>query len=79
MSIGLSNEFTILLSNHKAYGQELLPGLAWIDLLYQWFRDGGYSYEQLELKNLSIYRPLIVSKEAPVHLQIEAEAVNLRS
>ncbi|MCP5005109.1 MAG: hypothetical protein GY941_14420, partial [Planctomycetes bacterium] len=71
-----SSKLTIdhpILANHKAYGQELLPGLAWIDLLYQWFEEAGYSPETLELRNLSIYRPLIVSKNVPANLTIEAK------
>ncbi|MCP5007373.1 MAG: SDR family NAD(P)-dependent oxidoreductase, partial [Planctomycetes bacterium] len=71
-----SSKLTIdhpILANHKAYGQELLPGLAWIDLLYQWFEEAGHSLETLELRNLSIYRPLIVSKNVSAHLKIEAK------
>ncbi|MEE8056697.1 MAG: SDR family NAD(P)-dependent oxidoreductase [Pseudomonadales bacterium] len=61
-----------IIKNHQAYGQELLPGLAWIDLLYQWFDEIGMSHDTLELKHLSIYRPLIVSQSSPVELKIEA-------
>ncbi|MCP4269861.1 MAG: hypothetical protein GY777_30530, partial [Candidatus Brocadiaceae bacterium] len=71
-----SSKLTIdhpILANHKAYGQELLPGVAWIDLLYQWFEEAGYSPETLELRDLSIYKPLIVSKNISARLKIEAK------
>ena len=48
-----------ILKNHKVYGQALLPGLAYIDMLYQFFRENGHDYTELELRNLSIYNPLI--------------------
>ncbi|WP_455902226.1 beta-ketoacyl synthase N-terminal-like domain-containing protein, partial [Serratia proteamaculans] len=67
----LSSEHPIL-SGHQVYGQELLPGLAWVDFLYQWFAEAGYSYETLELKNLSIYRPLIISEKEQVALSVQA-------
>ncbi|WP_054749806.1 polyketide synthase dehydratase domain-containing protein [Ruminiclostridium josui] len=49
-----------VLKNHKAYGQELLPGLAYIDMLYQIFRERGFNFKELELRNLSIYYPMTV-------------------
>lgn len=49
-----------IIKNHSVDGKNLLPGLAYIDLLYQVFRENGYPYDQLELRNLSIYNPLIV-------------------
>ncbi len=64
-----------VLTNHKVYGLELLPGLAWIDLLFQWYEEAGYSYETIELKNLSIYRPLIVTETEPVNLLITTKEV----
>lgn len=39
-----------IMSNHKVYGQALLPGLAYIDLIYQVFQEHGYAYQELELK-----------------------------
>lgn len=65
-----------VLAGHRAYGQALLPGLAWIDLLYQWFAEVGHGPASLALKNLVIHRPLIVSANAPVDLAIEATAAS---
>ncbi|MEH1778402.1 MAG: SDR family NAD(P)-dependent oxidoreductase [Nostoc sp.] len=65
-----------IVKNHQAYGQALLPGLAYIDLLYQFFREHGHSFETLELRNLSIYRPLIVDKGASIKLLLQADEVS---
>lgn len=62
-----------VLKNHKAYGHELLPGLAYIDMLYQTFREHGHDYRALELRNLTIYQPLTVNPEHPVMIQLLCE------
>ncbi|WP_155660759.1 SDR family NAD(P)-dependent oxidoreductase, partial [Priestia megaterium] len=62
-----------VVKNHKAYGQELFPGFSYIDLLYQLFREHGYSYKQLELRNLSIYNPLMVGQDFSILLHIKCE------
>ena len=54
--------------DHKAYGQELLPGLAYIDLIFQIFQKHGYLYRELELRNLAIYNPLTVGQDYDVIL-----------
>ncbi|MCB2360150.1 SDR family NAD(P)-dependent oxidoreductase [Clostridium estertheticum] len=59
-----------IIKNHKAYGQELLPGLAYIDMLYQIFRENGYDFSELELRDISIYNPLIVTKDYSVMISI---------
>ncbi|EJQ37438.1 hypothetical protein IEE_05224 [Bacillus cereus BAG5X1-1] len=64
-----------ILKNHKAYGQELLPGLAYIDMLYQLFRENGYHYTQLELRNLSIYHPLIIESDTSIIISIQCSEI----
>ncbi|WP_304364769.1 SDR family NAD(P)-dependent oxidoreductase [Brevibacillus dissolubilis] len=59
-----------IIHNHVVYGQEVLPGLAYIDMIYQLFREHGYSYADLQLRNLSIYTPLSVGKNATTILTI---------
>jgi polyketide synthase PksN len=59
-----------IIKNHKVYGQELLPGLAYIDMLYQFFRENGFDYNSLELRNLSFYNPLVVGRDYHVMLSI---------
>ena len=60
-----------ILKNHQVNHQALLPGLAYIDLLYQIFRENGYDFSQLELRNLSIFNPLIVAQNQDVTLNVE--------
>ncbi|VXD25119.1 SDR family NAD(P)-dependent oxidoreductase [Planktothrix paucivesiculata] len=77
----VKKEFTIsanhpIVKNHLAYGQALLPGLAYVDLLYQFFREQGYDFAVLELRNLSIYRPLIVGTSGSIKLLLQADEVS---
>ncbi|TQR33926.1 SDR family NAD(P)-dependent oxidoreductase [Brevibacillus brevis] len=60
-----------ILKNHKVHGQELLPGLVHIDLLYQMFRENGHDYRELELRNLTIYHPIMVGQDYDVMLSIQ--------
>ncbi|BAH44963.1 putative polyketide synthase [Brevibacillus brevis NBRC 100599] len=64
-----------ILKNHKVHGQELLPGLAHIDLLYQMFRENGHGYRELELRNLTIYHPIMVGQDYDVMLSIQCTQV----
>jgi len=68
LNLSLNNP---IIRNHKAYGQELLPGLAYIDIIFQIFRTHHYSYTELELRNLTIYNPLIVRKDHHVMLSVQ--------
>lgn len=61
-----------ILKNHEVYGKKILPGLAWIDLLYQWLLEVGISYKDFDLGDLSIHQPLIVSENQPITLVINA-------
>ncbi|WP_440217108.1 SDR family NAD(P)-dependent oxidoreductase [Chromobacterium piscinae] len=59
--------------NHKVHGESLLPGLAYIDILYQIFRDRGYDFSCLELRDLLIFHPMVVRKDAGLDIEIECE------
>jgi polyketide synthase PksN len=61
-----------MLRDHVVHGRHLMPGLAYIDLVYQFLRNTGHSLEELELRDLSIYEPLEVSAGNPVLLTVEA-------
>ncbi|HEY0195769.1 MAG TPA: beta-ketoacyl synthase N-terminal-like domain-containing protein [Kofleriaceae bacterium] len=61
-----------ILDHHRVYGQRLLPGLAWIDLLYQWLAERSLPFDQIALRQLAIYRPLTVAPDASLDLVIEA-------
>lgn len=62
-----------IFKNHKVYGQSLLPGMAYIDLLYQTFMDRGFDHRELSLQNLSLHRPLTVDPNNAVLLDIRAK------
>lgn len=59
-----------LLKNHCVYGQNILSGLAYIDFIYQFFREKGFLYAQLELRKLVIFAPLRVGVDESVQLTI---------
>ncbi|MFD9561266.1 SDR family NAD(P)-dependent oxidoreductase [Streptomyces sp. NPDC059994] len=61
-----------VMDHHRVYGRRLLPGLAWIDLLYRCFAESGFAYDTLELRDLSIYRPLSVDADSAVDIRVEA-------
>ncbi|WP_217559260.1 beta-ketoacyl synthase N-terminal-like domain-containing protein, partial [Paenibacillus sp. GbtcB18] len=52
-----------LMKNHKVFNVEVLPGLSYIDMIYQMFRANGYNYRELEVRNLTIYKPLLIGNE----------------
>ncbi|WP_186320041.1 type I polyketide synthase [Paenibacillus sp. Y412MC10] len=62
-----------IIAGHQAFGQPLLPGLAYIDLIYQAFNKHGFSFRQLELRNLAIHRPLLISGSEGVRLELTAD------
>nr|ADN68484.1 SorI [Sorangium cellulosum] len=60
-----------LVRGHQVLGRYLLPGLAYIDLFFQAFRDRHEDPLRLDLRNVSIYHPLVVSEDAGVSLVID--------
>ncbi|AJP04992.1 hypothetical protein TU94_29680 [Streptomyces cyaneogriseus subsp. noncyanogenus] len=65
-----------LLDGHRVHGRRLLPGLAWIDLLYGCFAElvPEVPYAGLALRELTIYRPLSVDTGREAVIRIEARA-----
>ncbi|WP_167518618.1 SDR family NAD(P)-dependent oxidoreductase [Paenibacillus brasilensis] len=60
-----------IIKHHLVKGQPLLPGLAYIDMLYQLAKQSlGLDYQRHCLKKLSIFNPLIVREDQPVELKI---------
>jgi 3-oxoacyl-(acyl-carrier-protein) synthase/acyl carrier protein len=57
-----------VLKNHVVHGQLVLPGLAYLDLLYQYLRGRGHAFDEWELRDLSIYDALVVGAEEGVLL-----------
>ncbi|NUA43757.1 Polyketide synthase PksN [Dickeya solani] len=62
-----------ILHNHQAFGQSLLPGLAYIDLLFQFFHRQGMDYRQLEMRNLTIHYPFTIGDDYGVDAQISCQ------
>ncbi|BBB92540.1 MAG TPA: beta-ketoacyl synthase N-terminal-like domain-containing protein [Methylomusa anaerophila] len=59
-----------LVKNHQINGLTLLPGLAYIDMLYQLLCQAGHDFTRLELRNLTIYNPLAINDEQSIILNI---------
>ncbi|MEC3614235.1 type I polyketide synthase [Bacillus stercoris] len=68
LTLSLKNPF---IYHHVVYGQNVLPGLAYIDIIYQIFREYGFSCSELQLRNLSIYQPLTAEQDAVIVLTIQ--------
>jgi len=64
-----------LLRNHRVHGQHILPGLSYIDLIYQIFRKRGHDYRYLELSDVCIYRPVTAAPGIDVQLLVECTEV----
>jgi|GEM_PF-1353800 len=63
-----------IIKGHVVYGQNVLPGLAYIDMLYQLAQDAiGLDYRKHCLKKLTIFEPLIVGPDRCVKLRISFE------
>jgi acyl carrier protein len=62
-----------LVRDHVVQGLHILPGLAYVDLLFQLFRDNGHDYAGLELRDIVIHRPLIVADSTAVSVTIDCE------
>jgi polyketide synthase PksL len=65
-----------ILRNHLVYKQPILPGLAWIDIFYQWLSKLDLSFKHYTLSNLFIFRPLVVSYDKPVELILKFNELN---
>ncbi|WAT23108.1 SDR family NAD(P)-dependent oxidoreductase [Bacillus halotolerans] len=73
LTLSLKNPF---IYHHVVYGQHVLPGLAYIDMIYQIFREHGYSFSELQLRNLSIYQPLTARQDSVTMLDIDCTEKN---
>ncbi|WP_437836515.1 SDR family NAD(P)-dependent oxidoreductase [Sorangium sp. So ce1153] len=58
--------------DHRVLDVHLLPGLAYIDLIFTVFRKQGHDFRSLELRNVAIFRPLVVSRSESVLLTIRS-------
>lgn len=75
-SLTITTEHPIV-KGHMVYEENLLPGLAYIDMLYHLAQDSvGLDYRKHCLKRLTIYTPLIVRENRPVKLEILFDRVS---
>ncbi|MEK4329490.1 beta-ketoacyl synthase N-terminal-like domain-containing protein [Paenibacillus sp. FSL R7-0312] len=65
------NQNNPMIRHHQVCGQSLLPGQAYIDILYQIFRKYKYRFNELELRNLSIHQPLTARPGEDIVLTIQ--------
>ncbi|WP_438018415.1 SDR family NAD(P)-dependent oxidoreductase [Sorangium sp. So ce315] len=61
-----------IVRDHRVLGVHLLPGLAYIDLIFTVFRKQGHDFRSLELRNVAIFQPLVVSRSESVLLTIRS-------
>lgn len=59
-----------IIKSHLVHGQALLPGLAYVDMLFQMAKSTGFDMRKTVLKNLSIFNPLIVKEDLSVDITI---------
>ncbi|GMV31306.1 MAG: hypothetical protein AMXMBFR59_34310 [Rhodanobacteraceae bacterium] len=61
-----------LVSVHRVHGLKILPGLAYIDMVYQHFRRNGHDFAGLELRKLAIHQPMVLpgSEDILVEMQV---------
>jgi len=59
-----------IIKSHLVYGQALLPGLAYVDILFQMAQSTGFDIRKTVLKNISIFNPLIVREDLSVDITI---------
>lgn len=60
-----------MLNGHRVEGQCVLPGLAYVDLLYQSFSQQVHQVDRCVLKNLSIYSPLVLDEGQAAQIDLE--------
>ncbi|AJQ25408.1 beta-ketoacyl synthase N-terminal-like domain-containing protein [Pelosinus fermentans] len=65
-----------IIKNHLVYGEFLLPGLAYIDILFQIAQSNGFDVHKTVLKNISIFNPLVVREDLSIDLTISFKEHN---
>jgi polyketide synthase PksL len=71
--LGLRADHPVLM-NHVVRGTHVLPGVAYIDLIFQLFEERGEDVTVLELRNLAVYQPLTVAEGSEQSLVIDITA-----
>lgn len=63
-----------VLKNHVVHGQPVLPGMAYLDLIYRYLETRGRAFAEWELREVSIYRAMSVQNEHGMELSFEERA-----
>jgi len=63
-----------VIQHHTVHGHMLLPGLAYIDLIFQFLMEQGHDLEGVELSHLTIHRPLAAAQDRDLLLDIDFSA-----
>ncbi|MCG7407086.1 polyketide synthase dehydratase domain-containing protein [Paenibacillus sp. ACRRX] len=61
-----------IVKHHKYEGQGSLPVSSYFDLIFQLFREQGYDFTRLELRNLTVYAPFLIRNDKDVLLCIQS-------
>lgn len=63
-----------IIKNHLIHGQALLPGLAYVDILYQSAQENmGLDFREHCIKRLSIFNPLFMEEDRQVEIRVSFE------
>lgn len=65
-----------VISSHRVNNQFILPGLAYVDILFQFLRKQGYGYDHSQIRNLIIHNPLIIPEGSKVAAAITFSEVD---
>ncbi|WP_313913627.1 SDR family NAD(P)-dependent oxidoreductase, partial [Tahibacter sp.] len=65
-----------VLRDHVVHGRHVLPGLAYVDLLYQTLREQGLDHLGWSLRNVSIYHPLSIAADEELLIEIDSRQID---
>jgi amino acid adenylation domain-containing protein len=63
-----------LFAHHQVLGQHVLPGMAYVDLLYQFMQEKGFEPTSMRLRNLAIRRPMSIAPGQSMSVRITAQS-----
>lgn len=64
-----------VVASHQVHGFKVLPGLTYIDLIYQFFRRSGHHFAELELRHLAIHQPMVLPGNDDILVEIQAPEI----
>lgn len=64
-----------VLGGHRVFETPILPGLAYIDLLYQWFQRQGKPANSITLQDLTLHHPLLAEGKDDIKIRLSATEV----